>query len=382
MPHMQRRRVAVCEESELKRNESVLTPSKALVLSGGFVFFRFALSPPCSSEERSDGEFFLLVNEGSTLNALLAKVCVYLRKKGRNLSKNSRFLFSERVYNIGYKSAAEKAVQAGRSKNMTIIDIGRVHALSCVEAYFGAWIKDYAELPALYAESYLPWEEIVTAFETPSVCYANFPYLPRIQDCAERYGMVTHRRERGLPQRRNNGDLMLLYVSEKFFEKQQPWRGDGCVAVEITDCGVKYFNGYPLESGEIPRAEFVEKSVGESLVYSLAEADAVKKSGVSRLQSPCRASSSCGADFNLKRLRDAIGVLRVSRKRTVEWLDWYAQEHSVKKKEKIRNRLAEQIRYADGCFVRLQGALIRNERVGSARLKEMAKQIAALDEPV
>ena len=175
---------------------------------------------------------------------------------------------------------------------------------------------------------------------------------------------------------------MLLYVSEKFFAKQQPWRGDGCVAVEITDCGVKYFNGYPLESGEIPRAEFVEKSVGESLVYSLAEADAVKKSGVSRLQSPCRASSSCGADFNLKRLRDAIGVLRVSRKRTVEWLDWYAQEHSVKKKEKIRNRLAEQIRYADGCFVRLQGALIRNERVGSARLKEMAKQIAALDEPV
>lgn len=73
MPHMQRRRVAVCEESELKRNESVLTPSKALVLSGGFVFFRFALSPPCSSEERSDGEFFLLVNEGSTLNALFCK---------------------------------------------------------------------------------------------------------------------------------------------------------------------------------------------------------------------------------------------------------------------------------------------------------------------
>lgn len=40
MPYMQRRRVAVCEESELKRYESVLIPPKALVLSGGFVFFR------------------------------------------------------------------------------------------------------------------------------------------------------------------------------------------------------------------------------------------------------------------------------------------------------------------------------------------------------
>lgn len=263
---------------------------------------------------------------------------------------------------------------------MTINEIGKVHALSCVEAYFGAWVKDYAELPALYAESYLPWGEIVTAFETPTVRYANFPYLPRIQDLAERYGMVTHRRERGLPQRRSDGDLVLLYANEKFFSKQKPWRGDGCIAAEITDRSIKYFNEYPLESGEIPRAEFEDKFIGESLVYSFSGTDAVPERGASLLQSPRAARAPYGADFTLQRLRDAIGILRISRRRTAEWLDWYAREHNVPQKEKIRNRLVGQIRYADECFVRLQGALIRNERLGAARLQEMAEEIAVLDE--
>lgn len=39
MPHMQRRRVAVCEESELKRNESVLTPLESACAFGGICIF-------------------------------------------------------------------------------------------------------------------------------------------------------------------------------------------------------------------------------------------------------------------------------------------------------------------------------------------------------
>ena len=60
MPHMQRRRVAVCEESELKRNESVLTPSKALVLSGGFVFFGLRYRRPVHRRSEATENFFSL----------------------------------------------------------------------------------------------------------------------------------------------------------------------------------------------------------------------------------------------------------------------------------------------------------------------------------
>ncbi len=263
---------------------------------------------------------------------------------------------------------------------MTVKDICKVHYFSCVEAYFGAWIMRFIQLPLLYAQSYLPWNEIVRAFEDDSVEYINFPHIPRIQDFAERIGIVTHRKQRGLPQNVNRNDLLLLSVKENFFSKRKPWRSDHYIAAELTGKKIKYCNEYPLVSGEIEKTAFNEQFGGESLVYSLLSCDLTQAKKICMQQITAiyeKRENYLYPTLPLNRLRDAIGILRVSRKRTVEWL---AKQDFISGKDELRKKLVGQIEYADNCYFRLQSIMIRNGRAEERFLKEITEQIARFEQ--
>lgn len=250
---------------------------------------------------------------------------------------------------------------------MKVKDICKVQYLSCVEAYFGAWFRDYVELPALYCESYLSWHEIAGAFSNSTVNYANFSLIPRLQELAERVGLVTHCKENGFPVKRGKGELVLLSVKENFFTKQKPWRSDHYIALEkCTAKKIYYLNEYPLEEGETPFAEFSDKFGGTCLIYRATGNDG--QAGL-LWQSKTQAERLSGDKLSeppqiisVKRLRDAVGILRVSRRRTMEWLTWYAKNRYIADAERLRKRLTEQISYADKCYFLLQKMMIRCER--------------------
>lgn len=265
---------------------------------------------------------------------------------------------------------------------MTTKDICEVHYLSCVEAYFGAWIKNFIELPLLYAESFISWNDILKSFQNPSVNYANFSLIPRIQDFAERIGIVAHRKEQGVPRGIKKGELVLLSVKENFFSKQKPWRSDHYIAVErVTAKSIKYLNEYPLESGELLRTEFNDKFGGNSLIYTLcsAEMDFAKKSDILQCAKPTNLQHFCPSELPLQRVRDAIGVLRVSRRRTVAWLDWYTRKNYVPNKEKIRETLLAQIKYADNSYFRLQSMIVRNGQIVPPLSEEVINHLATME---
>ena len=265
---------------------------------------------------------------------------------------------------------------------MTTKDICKVHYLSCVEAYFGAWIKDFIELPLLYGESYISWNDIVNAFNNPMVNYANFPCIPRIQDLAERIGIVTHRKEQGIPQLGNKCELILLSVNESFFQKQRPWRIDHYIAVEeLTAKKLKYLNEYPLEAGELTIKEFNSKFGGDSLIFSLSSTGnhIIEKKRLSQLQIPNDLQFTCDSILPIQRLRDAIGILRVSRRRTAEWVDWYSRQNSISNLAQLQEKLSAQIKFADNCYLRLQSAILRNNELHKSILQEMTERLADME---
>lgn len=264
---------------------------------------------------------------------------------------------------------------------MTIKDIVNVHYLSCVEAYFGAWIGKYIPLPSLYSQSYLPWSEIVRAFSDPSVTYTNFSRIKRLQTLAEEAGITDHRKINGIPEDPEKNRLLLLSVSERFFTGQKAWRSDHYIAVtKLTKRKIVYLNEYPLGKGEISISEFYEKFGGDSLVFSLRNTDVKSIGGQNNFPSVLcnRTDKLHGVWLTARRLRDAIGILRVLRRRTVDWLGWSADD-SVCFKNKLRDKMLEQIRFADRCYFDLHRMILRGKEPEQSFLSEMAERIGALE---
>lgn len=266
---------------------------------------------------------------------------------------------------------------------MTEKDICKVHYLSCVEAYFGAWIKEYIPLAALYCGSYLTWREILESFTRPEIGYANFSAIKRIQDLAEEAGIIIHLKQNGFPDKRNEIDLMLLSVNESFFGLRRAWRKDHYIAVEaLSESKISYLNEYPLERKEIPIQTFKEQYGGNYLIYSfvsdnlsgLADCEHAqwKKICEPKEREICYPSSTI-------RLRDAIGILRVSRRRTLEWLKYYAAIRNIFGIERICERFTEQINFADRSYFELAKILARRGNAEQAALNKIVDELNFLE---
>ncbi len=247
---------------------------------------------------------------------------------------------------------------------MTVKDICQVHYFSCVEAYFGAWIKKFVPLPMLYCESFLSWHEICKAFSNGAT-YADFNLIRRIQDMAEAAGLVTHEKLRGMTDYMpNEKNLILVSVNEKFFPKQKPWRKDHYIAIEkITPTKIDYVNEYPLLVGEMPLTAFREKFGGDSLIYKLCSQDNLFCRQQSAVQANELKTFSVGDidTFPLLALRDALGILRVSRKRILEWLAWYSDISGLHQAERLPVCIKEQIQAADKYYLQAQSMFLRKK---------------------
>lgn len=212
---------------------------------------------------------------------------------------------------------------------MTKEDLSRALSLSCVENYFLAFFKDKFDERMLFVESFAPFNKVVQDFLINNAIYENYPLI-RVQDTAEKLGMVSHKLCSDLKMEENA--LNLIRVNERFFEnsKLTPWRADHFIAVEKAEGGMNYFNNFPLSSGELTEGRIKEVYDNLTLNYWLE----YKACGEKYDKLASRQFNSIAHDdvynFTLTRegilqFRNAILVLKTLRKRLVKWLEYMTE---------------------------------------------------------
>lgn len=206
--------------------------------------------------------------------------------------------------------------------------LGKVLSLSCVENYFLGYFQERFDVRPLYAESFVPFREVMTAFLNEGVSYENYP-LVRLQETSEKLGLTEHRYSEKFHYQKNK--LNLIRVNREFFKgaKLLPWRSDHYIALEKKKDGYTYWNNYPLSEGMIPEDRAVEIYDGAYLIFQ-------EKGGFSEhkyrelcaLQYARIENQSVDAaritEEQLINLRDALLVLKVLRKRVTAWLAFEA----------------------------------------------------------
>lgn len=272
---------------------------------------------------------------------------------------------------------------------MTKEDICKVHYLSCVEAYFGAWIKEHVPLGALYCESFLRWQEIIAAFAKDTTTYAAFAEIPRLQDMAEELGLITHVRTELLiaPEMFDAKALTLFGVKESFFTGRKAWREDHYIAVtRYTKKWIDYINQFPLEEGKVQTKQLVDDLSGRCLIYrktkNYDKAFFAEKSRRQEERLETQADGRYSVLLDSVQLRDAIGVLRVSRRRVLDWLTWYIHSFGHTELERIRGPIEEQIQAADRAYLQLHMYLVRRQQPDSEFLTSITEELSRYEQKI
>lgn len=202
---------------------------------------------------------------------------------------------------------------------LTKKDIADTLGLSCVEKYFLAWLNKYYDVTQLYGCSFVSLSQVFDDF-AHGATYQNYCYLPRLQDTAEEYGIVTHGFLKlktadaiDFMHNQQNDKLCLIRVNSLFFTdfKRASWREDHYVCVNRN---LEWINEYPLSDGQFDEHSFSRIYDGAICTYEIkniqVELPNLVTNGFS-LQN----FSQDNIPQLLSKLESAIGVIRITRKR-------------------------------------------------------------------
>ena len=248
-------------------------------------------------------------------------------------------------------------------------DLTGLPFLSCVEHYFLAWLKKTEDIRPLFVGSFAEAEAVARYFAAGGT-YAAYDGIERLQDLSERLGVTAHCRSGSPP--RGAAPLEQMRVNLSFFTGALlPWREDHFVAVERCGERFRFINQYPLSEGFLTEAELKERFGGVSLFFRVCGAPDRRAYAAEReraLERMRKTPDMRGMDaLEGRALRDAVGVLRVSRARVLQWL---SAEGYV-----VPSSLREEVDLLDALYFRLEAARLRNK---SVRFSE-AERFAALE---
>lgn len=223
-------------------------------------------------------------------------------------------------------------------------EVARALGLSCVENYFLAWLDRSCDVTPLYGSAFVGLAQVFDDFAHGSL-YQTYYRLPRLQDVAEDYGIVTHAyrpcpTEEALQILHNapDGALCLMRVNTAFFTafKRASWREDHYVCV---DGGLDWLNEYPLSVGTFSREQFAQVYDGALCVYTRCGGTQGIPDDVTEafLAQDCRVRE---LPRSLQKLESAVGVLRVARKRMEKF---YVGRESVARALREENVLLDKI---------------------------------------
>ncbi len=208
-------------------------------------------------------------------------------------------------------------------------ELSEALALSCVEKYFLAWLKSEYDVSSLYGYSFVEIKRVLEDF-AKGARYEDYRSVPRLQDTAEDFGITGHSyfpAPQGAPcspetalqfvRQQGSADLCLIRVNAAYSArfKRSAWRSDHYICV---DAQLNWANEYPLSEGRFTKAEFMQSFGGAICLYKLK--DTQKRSG-----SDCEKRIKEQDFFDIrpgigiKKFEDAVGILRVTRRRMAEY---------------------------------------------------------------
>ena len=224
-------------------------------------------------------------------------------------------------------------------------DLSEVLGLSCVEKYFLSWLDKITDITKLYGFAFVSLNQVFNDFSYGAT-YQHYGFLPRLQDVAEEYGIVSHEYipcstfdAMEILKKASDDILCLMRVNTSFFTdfKRSSWREDHYICVN--GC-LEWVNEYPLSTGKFTAQRFKEVYDGALCLYSSADPTAEIPDNVTTMFSV----QDCNVNrfpFGLDNLESAIGILRVTRRRMAKFFE---------KNEKVAHALREEIALLDKLF--------------------------------
>ena len=209
--------------------------------------------------------------------------------------------------------------------------ISNVLSISCVENYFLGWFKELKiDYRIFFSKSYIPAVEILTDFLYNDCKFESYPKIERLMEAAERYSVTSHKcvteLDLNLVDENIDDSLVLIEVNHSFFKsKLTPWRADHYIwLTEKTEESYKYLNNYPLSEGVISATEVLKTFGGRTLIYKFKTIEvncSLKDEVKSVFGSIINVENKklvLNENINLQDLRNALGILKITRKRLAE----------------------------------------------------------------
>lgn len=207
-------------------------------------------------------------------------------------------------------------------------------SLSCVENYFLAWLSKNAISPSLlFHKSFINFYRLLEDFLLGNARYETYEKLPRVQRLAEEAGMVSRRYSNmaAISGINDFSSLTMVRVTPDFFAKQSlvPWREDHYIWLTgKSEEGYTYLNNYPLSEGELSCARLAEFFDRTLLTYKLSghiDYENIRENCIDQINRIIASQRVEGKipdleTANLRGLRDAVGILKITRKRLLNWV--------------------------------------------------------------
>lgn len=236
-------------------------------------------------------------------------------------------------------------------------DLTKVLSLSCVENYYLAWLKQYFDISTLYGQYFRSIKEIMSDFSNGAI-YENYYQIPKIQDIAEELGVTEHHFYKcdfeeaiSLITNTNSNKLCLIRVNSHFFKnyKRVPWREDHYILI---DANLNWLNQYPLSSGTFTYENLEQCFDGTLIIYQLNNLMIGLKENI-KSKIANQDIYSIQIPFNNNSFLNAIGILRITRKRLLEFF---------KDNLELFNILDLEVKYLDKIYLQIRLLNLKNEK--------------------
>ena len=251
---------------------------------------------------------------------------------------------------------------------MTKEEVAESLSLSCVEAYFLAYFKNFFDVRPLYVQSFVPFDQIVSDFSARGVRYEQ-EYVPRVQDLSQFLGFT----RRAFPHEPPADCLTLLRANEKFFEglKRTPWRKDHYIAWFPSKDGGTFASSYPLSSGHISDARLRQVTDGGALRFCLCDGQTrdtkeryaeLSRAAFGWIRDSANANSCTPGEIDALSLRDAVLFLRTTRRRLRDWLAYEGSRGALVFDETLNETCQTLVAGYDRLLVQTEYRLARGDR--------------------
>lgn len=270
---------------------------------------------------------------------------------------------------------------------LTKRDISEVYSISCVERYVLAYLKKMGiNVSLLYCNSYLSVNHLIRDFVTNNETYANYGAISRIQNIAVELGILKLKGEK-------NPDLdfllesnyeYLLEMKQKTFNKmyeKETWREDHFFySKRIADDRYIYLNDIPLQEKVIDSDELTQLYNQRYLAFKYTDKQINQSNLFMRFcrqyEEESRFEHYLPEQIEYETLRDIICMLRISRKRVVDFISQW-KEPNLEWVERVNNIFSKleysrvRKRYDSKIFMNEKDNFLRDEKEIGNYLQEI-----------